>query len=173
MTESSDATTVGGNVTELDAQSVTWFSTFCGGFKGIVDLQSQGMTDMNTPAAAGQFFSTLGQTMTDTGSKLATVPPPTFEGGDQLASTAQDVFGKLGPAFTEFGAKAATIDSGDQAAVQQFAAELQQQAAGLQDIQKIELSPQVQAAAEKQVPECAALAQLGKSSGASSAAPTS
>lgn len=172
MSESGGAaTTVGGDVTELDAQSVTWFSTFCGGFGGLADLQAQA-PNLSSPQAAGQFFSTVGQAMTETGQKLSSVPPPTFEGGDQLASTAQQVFDQLGPAFTEFGQKAATVDANDQAALQQFGADLQKTASGLQDIQKIELSPDVKAAVEKQVPECAVLSQMG-SQASGSAAPTS
>lgn len=166
-------TTVGGGVTELDAQSVTWFSTFCGGFSGLADLQSQG-SNLNSPAAVGQFFGKIGQAMSDTSQKLQSVPPPTFEGGDQLASTATDVFNKIGPAFTQFGQQAATIDPNDKAALQQFGSQLQEQLGSLKDVQAIQLSPDVKAAVEKQVPECAILTQMdGSGSAGGSAAPTS
>lgn len=165
-------TTVGGDVTELDSQSVTWFQTFCGGFSGLTDLEGKAQS-ISTPAQAGELLGTIGQAMTDTGQKLQSVPPPTFEGGDQLASTAQEVFNKIGPAFTTFGQQAATINPNDQAALQKFGSDFQQQLGSLKDVQNIKLSDSVKAAAEKQVPECATLAKMGSGSADASAAPSS
>ncbi|TKV60890.1 hypothetical protein FDO65_04300 [Nakamurella flava] len=160
-------------MTELDAQSVTWFQTFCGGFSGLADLETKAQS-ISTPAQAGELLGTLGQAFTETGQKLQSVPPPTFEGGDQLAATSQEVFNKVGPAFTEFGQQAATIDQNDQAALQKFGTDFQQQLSSLKDVQNIQLSDSVKAAAEKQVPECATLAKLGSGSSAgASAAPSS
>jgi hypothetical protein len=151
----------------LDATSTAWFETFCGGLSGLTDLQSQA-SSISSPAQAGQLLGDLGTALTSTGQQLSTLPPPTFQGGQELATTAVQALQQVGPAFTEFGQKAAALDPNDQAAAQQFGSEFQQQLSGLQGLTQIRLDPDTQEAVS-QIPACAPLFSAASAAESSSA----
>lgn len=140
--------TAGDGSGELDEQTTTWFSTFCSGLTGLTDLQS-----ISSAQQASQVLQRVGTQMTDTGQKLATLGPPTFTAGDQMAASSIESLNQIGPAFVSFGERAATIQENDMAATQQFATDFQTQLAPLQNLTKIKLDPQTQQAVMA-IPEC-------------------
>ena len=140
--------TAGDGSGELDAQTTTWFSTFCTGLAGVADLRT-----ISSAQQASQVLQRVGTDMTNTASQLAALAPPTFSGGDGLAASAINSFNQIGPAFVSFGQRAGTIGENDEAATQQFAADFQAQLAPLASLTKIELDPATQQAVSA-IPEC-------------------
>lgn len=140
--------TAGDGSGELDAQTTTWFSTFCTGLAGVADLQT-----ISSAQQASQVLQRVGTDMTNTASQLAALAPPTFSGGDGLAASAVNSFNQIGPAFVSFGQRAGTIGENDEAATQQFAADFQAQLAPLASLTKIQLDPATQQAVSA-IPEC-------------------
>jgi hypothetical protein len=150
MTVPSPTTTVGGDATTLDAQSTAWFETFCTGLQPLNALRNvdsqQGLADAMTQA---------GQAFQATAAQLATLPPPTFEGGSELSQTSQAAMQSFGQTFTEFGQRVLTIKDGDTAAQQQFQQDLQAAAAESPAAQ-IKLNPELTKAVQ-QIPACQTL----------------
>ena len=151
---SSSAITIGGDTTELDEQTATWFDTFCTGMAPLGELQSGASTITSVQQLSEQMTS-IGTALTDTGAKLAALPPPTFEGGDQVAQQLQANMQQGGPVFTDYGQKALQLDPNDQAAGNQFLADFQAATADL-GIANFEPTPAVRQAV-RAVPECQTL----------------
>ena len=151
---SSSAITIGGDTTELDAQTATWFDTFCTGMGPLGELQS-GASSISSVQQLSEQMTSIGTALTDTGAKLAALPPPTFEGGDQVAQQLQANMQQGGPVFTEYGQKALQLDPNDQAAGNQFLADFQTATAGL-GIANFEPTPAVRQAV-RAVPACQTL----------------
>ena len=151
---SSSAITIGGDTTELDAQTATWFDTFCTGMGPLGELQS-GASSISSVQQLSEQMTSIGTALTDTGAKLAVLPPPTFEGGDQVAQQLQANMQQGGPVFTEYGQKALQLDPNDQAAGNQFLADFQTATAGL-GIANFEPTPEVRQAV-RAVPACQTL----------------
>lgn len=144
-------TTVGGDATEFDAQTVTWFDTMCTGMEPLADLQ-QSASSLTTTAQLGSAMSTIGTSMTETASKLAALPAPTFEGGDTVAQTVQTGLASFGQTFTDFSKRAAELKDGDTAALQQFQSDLAAEVSK-SPIANLDATADVQAAI-KQIPSC-------------------
>jgi hypothetical protein len=151
---STSAITIGGDTTELDAQTATWFDTFCTGMGPLGELQS-GASSISSVQQLSEQMTSIGTALTDTGAKLAVLPPPTFEGGDQVAQQLQANMQQGGPVFTEYGQKALQLDPNDQAAGNQFLADFQTATAGL-GIANFEPTPEVRQAV-RAVPACQTL----------------
>ena len=151
---SSSAITIGGDTTELDPQTATWFDTFCTGMGPLGELQS-GASSISSVQQLSEQMTSIGTALTDTGAKLAALPPPTFEGGDQVAQQLQANMQQGGPVFTEYGQKALQLDPNDQAAGNQFLADFQTATAGL-GIANFEPTPEVRQAV-RAVPACQTL----------------
>ena len=151
---STSAITIGGDTTELDAQTATWFDTFCTGMGPLGELQS-GASSISSVQQLSEQMTSIGTALTDTGAKLAALPPPTFEGGDQVAQQLQANMQQGGPVFTEYGQKALQLDPNDQAAGNQFLADFQTATAGL-GIANFEPTPEVRQAV-RAVPACQTL----------------
>lgn len=146
----SPTTTVGGDTTSLDAPSTTWFDTMCTGMAPLTSLQNvtsqQELSDAMTQAGAA-FQATGGQ--------LATLPPPTFEGGTELAQSATSGFQSFGQTFIDFGQKVLEIDGNDTAAQQQFTDDLAA-AAAASPVAQIRLTPALTEAVQA-IPSCQSL----------------
>jgi hypothetical protein len=100
-------------------------------------------------------LTAIGTTFTDTAARLGALPPPTIEGGDELA---QQLIGNMqaaGPVFVDFGQRARTIAADDDAAGQQFLADLQSTVGGL-DIAQFQPNAAARAAVAE-VPSCSVL----------------
>jgi len=138
----------------LDAQTATWFDTFCTGMGPLGELQS-GASSISSVQQLSEQMTSIGTALTDTGAKLAVLPPPTFEGGDQVAQQLQANMQQGGPVFTEYGQKALQLDPNDQAAGNQFLADFQTATAGL-GIANFEPTPEVRQAV-RAVPACQTL----------------
>ena len=151
---SSSAITIGGDTTELDAQTATWFDTFCTGMGPLGELQSGASTITSVQQLSEQMTS-IGTALTDTGAKLAALPPPTFEGGDQVAQQLEANMQQGGPVFTDYGQKALQLDPNDQAAGNQFLTDFQAATADL-GIANFEPTPAVRQAV-RAVPACQTL----------------
>lgn len=152
---SSAASSAAGSATatvEVDAQTAAWFDTFC---TGVAVFGELGKTTPTNPQELGEQLTTVGTTFTDTATKLSVLPPPTFEGGDELAQQLVTNMQTGGPVFTEFGEKAALLDPNNQAAGQQFQAEFQAAVANL-GIANFEPTPAAREAV-KAVPACQVL----------------
>lgn len=117
------ATTVGGDVTEFDAQTTTWFDTFCTGMAPLQDLSNISTATSNQQISDA--LSTAGTAFQDTAGKLSALPAPTFDGGDQLARTVQSGLESFGQTFVDFSSQAAQLKEGDTAALQQFETDLE------------------------------------------------
>ncbi len=150
----SPTTTVGGDTTSLDAQSTTWFDTMCTGMAPLTSLQNvtsqQELSDAMTQA---------GQAFQATGSQLATLPPPTFDGGTELAQSATSGFQSFGQTFIDFGQKVLDIDDNDTAAQQQFTSDLAA-AAATSPVAQIRLTPALTQAVQA-IPSCQSLFSSG------------
>jgi len=120
----------------------------------LADLQ-QTMSSVSSGQELGDAMNTVGTAFTDTAGKLADQPPPTFDGGQELATNTQTAMQSFGQTFQDFGARAAQIQDGDQAAQQQFLTDFQA-AIGQSPIAQMQLAPEVQQAV-KQIPACQTL----------------
>lgn len=113
---------------EVDAQTYAWFDTFC---TGVASFGALGDSSPSSPEELGELLTTVGTTFTDTGAQLAALPPPTFDGGAEVAQQLVTNMQQGGPVFTEYGQQAAALDPNDQAAGQQFQADFQAAVAAL------------------------------------------
>lgn len=107
----------GGATGDVDAETVAWFDTFCTGIAVFADL---GENEPDSPEELGQQLTTVGTSFTDTAADLKTLPPPTIEGGNELAQQLIGNMEEAGPVFTDFGQRVAQIDASDQVAGEQF-----------------------------------------------------
>jgi hypothetical protein len=144
--------TVGAGTTELDAQSTTWFDTLC---TGLAPFKSLATNPPNITSAAdvSSLMTNVGGAMTQTGSALASIPPPTFQGGDTAASGIVAALQQYGPVFSDFGQKAAQIDPNDAAALQQLATDFETQVSGASSLTQFDFDPAVKQAVN-QIPSC-------------------
>jgi len=144
--------TVGAGTTELDAQSATWFDTLC---TGLAPFKSLATNPPNITSAAdvSSLMTNVGGAMTQTGSALASTPPPTFQGGDTAASGIVAALQQYGPVFSDFGQKAAQIDPNDAAALQQLATDFEGQVSGASSLTQFDFDPAVKQAVN-QIPSC-------------------
>jgi hypothetical protein len=144
----------------LDAQSTAWFDVLCPGLIQTASLLSGvGGTAATLPqqaivGAVQQASTVIG----DTATQLATLPPPTFATGEQVAT---GVIGAMQSATTQMTTSAATfaaIDSADAAALQAGRTTLQTELLSslsfLRDLGKID--PAVTSEIAK-IPSCSAL----------------
>ena len=100
-------------------------------------------------------MTSIGAALTDTGAKLAALPPPTFEGGQEVAQQLQANMQQGGPVFIDYGQQAMQLDPNDQAAGNQFLADFQAATADL-GIANFEPTPAVRQAV-RAVPACQTL----------------
>lgn len=146
----SPTTTVGGAATTLDAQSTTWFDTMCTGMAPLADLR-----DVDSKQELSDAMTAAGQAFQQTGAQLATIPPPTFEGGEELAQTAQTGLQSFGQTFIDFGQRVLEIADGDTAAQEQFKTDLEQAAAD-SPVAQLQLTPDL-AEQVRAIPSCRSL----------------
>jgi len=138
---------------EVDATTATWFDTFCTGVAVLGELG--GGDGPGSPQELGNQLTTVGTTFTDTAAKLAALPPPTFEGGEEVAQQLVTNMHAGGPVFIEYGQKAAQLDPTDQAAGEQFQVDFEAAVADL-GITDFEPTPAAKAAV-REVPSCQVL----------------
>ena len=168
-TESSDVTTTIGANGSLDAQTTAWFTTFCTGMGPVLDLSdkstewsSQIASDPATGLkAAGDYFVVIGKSFTDTAAALKSTPPPTFDGGADVAGKIVARMEKAGPVFTQAGQKLAALNPTDQAGAAAAMQDLQQSMTDAMSAfgtvtENVELDPATQAAVEA-IPACSKL----------------
>lgn len=160
----SAASSAGGSAApaELDAQSTTWFETLCSGVSPIAELAQTADTSGLSDAAAQQkgveLITQFGTALSDTGAALADTPAPTFDGGEDLASTMASGLAESGTQMAALAQSFGAIDPADtaalEAAVQSLPDDLQTAVAPLSAIG--ELDPSVSAAVQE-IPACQAL----------------
>ncbi len=148
----SPTTTVGGDTTTLDAQSTTWFDTMCSGMQPMTALVSG---DIDSAESFNDAMNTAGKAFQDTGAQLGTIPPPTFEGGEEFAATTSAGFQDFGQTFIDIGQRALEVEDGDTAAQQQLLQDLQSEAVN-SPVAQMQLTPQL-AEAVQAIPSCQAL----------------
>lgn len=167
--ESSDVTTTIGANGALDAQTTAWFTTFCTGMGPVLDLSTKS-TEWSSqiasnPAAgmkaAGDYFVVIGKSFTDTAAALKSTPPPTFDGGADVAGKIVAGMEKAGPVFTQAGQKLAALNPTDQAGAAAAMQDLQQSMTDAMSAfgtvtENVELDPATQAAVEA-IPACSKL----------------
>jgi hypothetical protein len=149
---SAATTTVGGDTTELDAQTTAWFNTLCKGLSPFADMTA-GNLNVTSTEELSALMTSVGEAFTETGAELEQLPPPTFEGGAQVASELQSALQQGGQIFKDYGERAATIPANDEAAGQQFFADFQAELGKL-EFANFEPSPAVQEAVQA-IPSCA------------------
>lgn len=151
MATSGALTTVGGDVTEFDTQTTTWFDTMCTGIQPLSGLSSSLSTAAST-ADLSSAMSSVGSAFKDTAAKLQDLPAPTFDGGDALAQTVEQGLQSFGQTFEDFSARAAQLTDGDSAGLQQFQNDLQSELAD-SPVTQLDATPAVQAEVQK-IPSC-------------------
>src|SRR5699024_7898720 len=109
--------TLGGG--DLDAQTAAWFSAFCDGMSPLTEGMAALMPSSTSDPAQMQesavtYFNSIGDAMTDTANKLESLPPPTFDQGDEVASQLVSGMSEAGPAFKEAATKIAAADVSSQ-----------------------------------------------------------
>lgn len=144
-------TTVGGDVTEFDTQTTTWFDTMCTGIAPLSELSSSLSTAAST-ADLSTTMTSVGTAFTDTALKLQDLPAPTFDGGDALAQTVEQGLQNFGQTFVDFGVRAAQLKDGDSAGLQQFQNDLQSELAD-SPVTQLDATPAVQQQIQK-IPSC-------------------
>jgi len=159
VTSASPTTTVGNDSGELDADSVTWFETFCTGLKPLTDLSSMGTqngssSDPGSLDQVAKTIATAGTALTDTSGKLAGLPAPGFEGGADFATKSIAGLEKLGTTFTSAADK---IAKGDQSGVQDLSGVMS--GGELQDLAAIDATAATKAAIAK-IPACKDLGMM-------------
>lgn len=152
----SATTTVGGDTTTLDAQSTTWFDTMCTGLAPLTQFSSSAASLGDDPSKIGPVFVEIGESMTSTAATLQDTPPPTFEGGEAVATQFIDALTELGPAFADLGTKAGALDPANPAGAQEFAAGLQSIATQAQGLTAVEATDAVKKAVAA-IPSCSTI----------------
>jgi hypothetical protein len=188
--ESSDSATVTVEG-DIDAQSAAWFGTVCDGVSPMLDAVFGAMGAMmgsaggtgDDASAAKQAQATLVETfnkaadaMTAAAAKLSSLPPPTIDHGEEIATEAATGLAKAGPALKQVadGLSKATVTSmEDLSTVMQQASDAVNQDLDSLSLNNFELSDEMQAEVAK-IPSCAPLMSLGDmGSTGGDAAPTS
>ncbi|MDQ6659177.1 MAG: hypothetical protein M3Z00_13320 [Actinomycetota bacterium] len=102
--------TIGGGA-QVDADTLTWFTVYCGGMSPVTNGASA-MPSINPSAgpdamkkSIGTLYKTFGDAMTNTATKLKDLPPPSFSGGDKFATTSVAALSSLGKIFEDGAAK--------------------------------------------------------------------
>lgn len=148
--------TTGGGTGTADETSVAWFDTFCGSLGPVKDLSTIGSEiDQSDPMGSlkkiAPKLTAAGESVTAGVEKLKGLPAPTFEGGEEYASTVVSSLDKIGPALTELGQK---LSAGDTSGLADLASTLQGAAKPLQEIRSLPAEGQ---AALAQAPNCRTL----------------
>lgn len=161
--ESAEASASGGAAAaELDAQSTTWFETLCGGVAPVAELAQTADTSGLSDAAAQQkgveLITEFGTALSDTGAALADTPPPTFDGGEDFASTMSDGLTESGTQMAALAESFGAIDPADTAALQAAVTALPDDlATAVAPLSALgDIDPAISAAAQE-IPACAAL----------------
>lgn len=164
--EESTETTVTVGSGGLDGQSANWFSTMCTGLAPMADIGTK-MGDAASPTAdpkAAQqsfvdYFNQLGDAFTDTATKLASTPPPTFDKGPEIAGKIVQALGAAGPALKNSASQLAAAKVTDAAslstAIEAASASMQTQMQAL-SLDGYELDPKTEAAVDA-LPSCKAM----------------
>lgn len=150
-TSAKATTAAGGGATSLDAQSVTWFETMCQGLEPLTSFEGK-LGQNSTAGEISSSLAELGTAMTDTAKELSELPPPTVEGGDELAQRVVAGLDDFGTTFSDFSTRAVSLKEGDTAAAQQFVTDLQN-AVAASPIADAQPSAEVQAEVRK-IPAC-------------------
>jgi hypothetical protein len=111
--------------------------------------------DIDSAESFNDAMSTAGKAFQDTGAQLGTIPPPTFEGGEEFAATTSAGFQDFGQTFIDIGERALQIEDGDTAAQQQLLQDLQSEAVN-SPVAQMQLTPQLGEAVQA-IPSCQAL----------------
>ncbi len=104
----------------LDAQSTAWFDELCPGLIQVASLLS-GVGGTTPTASQQNIVGAVQQASTvirDTATKLATLPPPTFSGGEQVATGVVGAMQSASNQMTTSGNTFEAIDPADAAALQ-------------------------------------------------------
>lgn len=113
---------------ELDAQSTTWFETLCSGVAPVAELAKTADTSGLSDAAAQQkgveLITQFGAALSDTGATLADTPPPTFDGGEEFATTMSNGLTESGSQMADLAKSFGSIDPTDTAALEEAVASL-------------------------------------------------
>lgn len=147
---------------ELDAQTVAWFEVLCNGAAPIAELASTadttGLTDAEAQLEGVELLNGISAAFADTGAALEGTPPPTFDGGDEFASTMASGLTESGTKVADLAASLGAIDPTDSAALEQAVTELPDElTTALSPLAALgDLDPAISAAAQE-IPACAAL----------------
>jgi hypothetical protein len=147
---------------ELDAQTVAWFEALCDGAAPIAELASTadttGLTDAEAQLEGVELLNGISAAFADTGAALAGTPPPTFDGGEEFASTMASGLTESGTKVADLAASLGAIDPTDSAALEQAVTELPDElTTALSPLAALgDLDPAISAAAQE-IPACAAL----------------
>ena len=104
---------------ELDTQTVAWFGTLCTGLARSIqslDPAGSGLSDPSlSQATIVGGVQAAGASFGATAASLVTIPPPTFEGGTDLASTVMTGLNAAATAFPQSAATFAALELSDPA----------------------------------------------------------
>jgi hypothetical protein len=148
----------------LDARTITWFETLCTGLAPVKDAGTSitGGASSDPKAqldASVGAFNSIGDALSATASSLKGLPAPTFDQGDQIASTMVTVLTRAGPEVKESAQKLSATPPTDEAtvtaAIQQAATEMTNSVSGL-NAATYQLDKHTLAAI-KAIPSCAAM----------------
>ncbi len=148
----------------LDSRTITWFATLCTGLAPVKAVgssltggdSSNPKAQLDTSVAA---FDSIGDALSATASSLKGLPAPTFDQGDQIASTMVRVLTTAGPLVKEAAQKLSATPPTDEAtvtaAIQQAVTEMTNSVSGL-NAAAYQLDKHTLAAI-KAIPSCAAM----------------
>lgn len=153
---------------DLDEQSLAWFTEFCSSLAPIASAEGLMGGEATTDLAAQQSetvaqLAGLATVMEQTSTKLADMPAPTINGGDELATLIIDGLADAAPALQSTADELAAVDSTDDELLEQHLGASSLAVLGAvagSGIMDMELDSDLQASL-MEIPQCAPFAALG------------
>ncbi len=140
----------------LDAASANWYAVLCPGFNNLVGTNNWLQTSHPFPENAAYILQ-VGTEMNQANTRLQELPPPTHEGGAELARGALETTAAFGEFYTRYGTMMVNVAPGDDATaqhiVEEFARE-RSEAGPAMNFYPRKLAPEIQAAVRSEVPVC-------------------
>jgi hypothetical protein len=158
-TSSDDDSSTAVSAAELDEATTTWFTTFCTNITDIgqyisPDTAGQSLTEAQSTVVTA--YTGISTSAAKAAGDLAVTPPPTIDGGDQVAASFVTGFESLADVYGRGAQTVAALTPSTEEDLKTAIDAVEKEAESVQPETMQDLDPGVEAAVE-QLPECKSL----------------
>jgi hypothetical protein len=156
-TSSADDSSTAASAAELDDATTTWFTTFCTGLTDVGQYASpdtSGQTVSEAQSTVVTAYTGISAGAAKLAGDLQATPPPTIEGGDQVAASFVTGFQSLADIYGRGAQTISALTPSTEADLKTAIDAIEEEAKGAQPESTPDLDPGVEAAVE-QIPACA------------------